>query len=120
MGELCGPLQREMNNTDMNQTSEELQQLTKEVVEFLKSSKSLGASRFAQVYGEACQRASIKKHQKLAEVNLQEANNPELIAARKIKRNEKVAKKRTSKLRKEMESLKAEKRRKVLKELDDL
>jgi len=117
---LFGPLQREVNNAENGQSSEELQQLTKDVVDHLKSSKSLGAGRFSQLYGEACQKAAIRKHQKQAEHNLKEANNPELVAQRKIKRNERVTKRRASKVRKEMEAVKSEKRKKVLRELDDL
>ena len=117
--ELFGPLQREMQNIDLKQSSEDLKQLSKEVVEYLKS-KTLGEGVFAEFYGEACKRASDRKHEREKKVTLEVGNNPELLAARKIKRNQRTLEKRGNRMKKEMDAVKLKKRKMVLDELDDL
>ena len=117
--ELLNPLQREIQNTDNKQTSEELRQISKEVVDYLKT-KTLGEAKFAEFYGEACRRSSEKKYEREMKLSLEVANNPELLSARKIKRNEKTRNKRVSKLKKEIDAVKMKKRKMVLDELDNL
>lgn len=116
---LLNPIIKEQNNTDPNQTSETLKNLTTKTIEFLKSKPVLGNIIFSKYYSQAEYQKINTKHETLVEQKINEKKNPELMIIRKKKRNEKVLKRRNM-VGKMLRKQQFEKNKKLLKELSDI